>query len=147
MQVVVLGDGQKKYEESLKNLAKLHHQKIKVVTRFDLKLAQQIYAGADFFLMPSLFEPCGLGQLIAMRYGTIPLVRQTGGLADTVKNNKTGLVFKKYSQPDLGKALAKALRLYKNKAKMKKTIRVDMAQNFSWYTSAKLYLQLYNKLK
>lgn len=146
-QLVVLGDGQPEYETAFKNLARKYPRQVKVVIKFDLKLAQQIYAGADFFLMPSLFEPCGLGQMIAMRYGTIPLVRQTGGLADTVKNNKTGLVFKSYFIKDMVQIIEKALRLYKNKAKMKKIVRADMLQDFSWVRSAKLYLNLYKRLK
>ncbi len=147
LQVIVLGTGQPEYENALKDLAKKYPQKVKASITFDIALAQQIYAGSDFFLMPSKFEPCGLGQMIAMRYGTIPVARATGGLKDTVHNNKTGVVFNKYTVSDMTKALNSSLRLYKNKAKIKKIILTDMKQDFSWDKSAKEYIKLYNKLK
>ncbi|MFC1678255.1 glycogen synthase, partial [Patescibacteria group bacterium] len=89
-QFVFLGTGQKQYERQLKILARKYPMKVSAQIQFDIKLAQQIYAGSDIFLMPSRFEPCGLGQMIAMRYGTVPVVRATGGLADTV-NTSLGL--------------------------------------------------------
>lgn len=145
-QVVVLGTGYNKIENDLKKLAEQYPDKVSVNITFNLSLAQKIYAGSDFFLMPSKFEPCGLGQMIAMRYGTIPIVRQTGGLKDTVINNKTGVVFKKYTQIEMKKALEQSLRIYKNKAKMNKMIKAGMKQDFSWDASAKKYLKLYKKL-
>ena len=147
VQVVVLGTGQKDYEHALQDLAKKYPDKLKANITFSLDLAQKIYAGSDFFLMPSKFEPCGLGQMIAMRYGTAPIVRQTGGLKDTVKHNKTGLVFKNYNIKTMTAIMEKALRIYKNKAKMKKMVRTIMREDFSWNRSAKDYLKLYNKLK
>jgi len=146
-QLVVLGTGAPEYEKAFKVLAKLYKNKVKANITFDIALAQEIYAGSDFFLMPSRFEPCGLGQMIAMRYGTIPIARQTGGLKDTVKHNKTGIVFKKYQQTEVIKAIEQALRLYKNKTKFAKMIKTDMKQDFSWNKSAKQYLNLYKKLK
>jgi len=146
-QVVVLGTGQKEYENGFKALAKKYPKKVKANISFDISLAQKIYAGSDFFLMPSKFEPCGLGQMIAMRYGTIPVVRSTGGLKDTVVNNRTGVVFKKYTQADMKKALEASLKIYKNKNKLKSIVRNGMHQDFSWKSSAREYLKLYKKLK
>lgn len=146
-QVIILGTGQKDLENGFKNLAKKYPDKISVNITFSLPLAQKIYAGSDFFLMPSRFEPCGLGQMIAMRYGTIPIVRATGGLKDTVVNNRTGLVFRKYKQADMKNVLVKALKLYKNKSRFDKIAKTGMRQDFSWDSSAKEYLKLYNKLK
>lgn len=146
-QLVVLGTGQKEFESGFKALAKKYPKKVKAHIMFDVGLAQKIYAGSDFFLMPSRFEPCGLGQLIAMRYGTIPVVRATGGLKDTVVNNKTGIVFKKYTQKEMKKSIEASLRLYKNKVKFKKIALNGMKQDFSWDASAKEYIKLYKKLK
>lgn len=145
-QVVILGTGSSQIENDLKRLAKKYPDKVSVNIGFSLALAQKIYAGSDFFLMPSRFEPCGLGQMIAMRYGTIPLVKQTGGLKDTVVHNKTGLVFKKHSEKEMLKALKQSLSLYKNKAKFAKIQKTGMEQDFSWNNSAQEYLKLYNKL-
>ena len=146
-QVVILGTGQAKYEQELKALTHGANKKLKVKIMFDADLARRIYAGSDFFLMPSAFEPCGLGQMISMRYGTIPLVRKTGGLKDTVIHNKTGVVFSDYTQAAMLKNLNQALNLYKNKTKFNK-IRIScLRQDFSWEKSAKEYLKLYNKLK
>lgn len=146
-QVVVLGTGQKEIEKFLVDLAKRYPEKISANITFSLPLAQKIYAGSDFFLMPSRFEPCGLGQMIAMRYGSIPVVRATGGLKDTVINNQTGIVFKKHTQKDMKSALDKSLKLYKNKGKLHKMIKADFAQDFSWNKSADEYIKLYKNLK
>ena len=146
-QFIVLGTGQAEFEDAFKVLVKKYPTKVSANINFSLPLAQKIYAGSDFFLMPSLFEPCGLGQMIAMRYGTIPIVRQTGGLKDTVIHNKTGIVFKKYTKLEMISAIEQSLRLYKNKPKFAKMLKTDMKQDFSWDKSAKEYLKLYNKLK
>lgn len=146
-QVVVLGTGHPKIENAFKKLAKKYPEKVSSNISFSLPLAQKIYAGSDFFLMPSRFEPCGLGQMIAMRYGTVPIVRATGGLKDTVINNKSGIVFKKYNPTEAAKAIEISLRIWQNQAKMKKMITYGMKQDFSWDMSAKKYLSLYKKLK
>ncbi len=143
IQLIVLGTGQKEYEEAFTKLAHKYPEKVSVKITFDAGLAQRIYAGTDFFLMPSKFEPCGLGQMIAMRYGSIPVVRSTGGLKDTVHNNKTGLVFNKYNKKELEKVLLKSIKLYK---KRDKTIKNCMTTDFSWESSAEQYLKLYNKI-
>lgn len=145
-QFVFLGTGQTKLEQQLLNLSKKFPDQFSAQIKFDEKLAHQIYAGADIFLMPSRFEPCGLGQMIAMRYGTVPLVRATGGLADTV-NNKTGFTFKKYSSEELFKTINKALAVfYKNQRLWRRLKTNGLKQNFSWDKPAHEYLKLYKKL-
>ena len=145
-QFVFLGTGQEEYEKHLKALAKKYPKQFSANIFFDLKLASQIYAGSDIFLMPSRFEPCGLGQMIAMRYGTLPLVRFTGGLKDTV-DDKLGFGFKNVSSKELFKSLSSAINFYyqypKNWEKMRENA---MKRDFSWAKSAKEYLKLYKKL-
>lgn len=144
-QFVFLGTGQKEYEQKLKKLAKKYPNKVSAQIMFDVKLAQQIYAASDIFLMPSRFEPCGLGQMIAMRYGTVPVVRSTGGLADTV-DAKVGFKFKKFDEKSLELALRKAVILYHQRpVKWKKMLKNCMKRDFSWNRSAKEYLKLYRK--
>jgi starch synthase len=147
VQVVILGTGQPEHEQAFKKLAKKYPKKLKAKITFNIGLAQKIYAGSDFFLMPSLFEPCGLGQMIAMRYGTLPIARATGGLKDTVKHNITGVIFKKYNQTATKKSLEQAIKIYKNKTKLNKMISTAMRQDFSWQRSAKEYIKFYKKLK
>jgi starch synthase len=113
LQLVALGSGLLEYEQALLDLQAKYPQRVSVKIGFDERLAQRIYAASDFFLMPSAFEPCGLGQLIAMRYGSVPIVRATGGLKDTV-NASRGLVFREYSQAELEKSMKKALRLIRH---------------------------------
>ena len=111
-QLVILGTGRPDYEERLHQWAAKHPRQVAVVSKFDAKLASQIYAGSDFLLIPSQWEPSGLTQMIAMRYGTVPVVRKTGGLADTVKDGKTGIVFDQYSVEALVAALERAMTMY-----------------------------------
>ncbi len=145
-QFVFLGTGQAELEQQLINLSKKFPSKFCTQIKFDEKLAHLIYAGSDIFLMPSRFEPCGLGQMIAMRYGTVPLVRATGGLADTVKN-KNGFIFKKYSSEELYKTIDKALTVFYTNRKLWRRLKVNgMKNNFSWDKPAYEYLKLYKKL-
>ncbi len=150
-QWVILGSGEQYYESALRILAKRFPQ-VAVQIGFDTGLAQRIYAGSDFFLMPSRFEPCGLGQLIAMRYGSIPVVRATGGLADTVidvtKNPEkgTGVCFDTYDSSALKQALQTAIGYYKDRAAWRKFRQNAMVADFSWETSAKAYCAIYNNL-
>ncbi len=154
LQFILLGVGDPNIERILKEKAKRYSQKFSLHLKFDAELAQQIYAGSDIFLMPSRFEPCGLGQMISMRYGTIPLVRETGGLSDTVtptfSNSQlkvgTGFVFKEYKANELLKTIKKASKIYQNKKVWLKLMTNAMKQDFSWHVSAKKYLQLYKKL-
>ena len=145
-QFAILGTGQKKYEKQLKQLTKKYPDKFRAQIMFDIKLAQQIYASSDIFLMPSRFEPCGLGQMIAMRYGAVPIARATGGLDDTI-NTKVGFKFNDFSAEALLKTLQKALRVYYNQPKKWHSLQINgMKKNFSWDKSAKEYLKLYKKL-
>lgn len=145
-QLVILGVGTDDYEKKLLEFSQKYPNNISVHIKFDAILAQKIYAGCDIFLMPSSFEPCGLGQMIAQKYGTLPLVRKTGGLADTVEDKKTGFVFKKYKTGALLESLKEALELYKNQKKWKNLMKKAMIKDSSWPKSAKGYLKLYKKL-
>ncbi|MDP3899713.1 MAG: glycogen/starch synthase [bacterium] len=145
-QFVFLGTGSKYYEDHLKKLAKKFPKQFCAKIMFDVTLAQQVYAGADIFLVPSRFEPCGLTQMIAMRYGTVPVVRATGGLANTV-DRRVGFSFKKFDSDALYRILAKALHIYYSKPKQWKKLQVNgMKRDFSWKKSAGQYLKLYKKL-
>lgn len=145
-QLIILGVGLKFYEEKLFRLAKKYPQNISTQIKFDPILAQKIYTGSDIFLMPSKFEPCGLGQMIAMRYGTIPIVRKTGGLVDTIKDKKTGFLFEKYESDALLKIIKFAAEYYKNKSAWRELTKRAMNQDFSWRRPAREYLKLYKKL-
>lgn len=144
-QLVALGSGLPEYEQALLDLQAKYPKRVSVKIGFDERLAQRIYAASDFFLMPSAFEPCGLGQLIAMRYGSVPIVRATGGLKDTV-NASRGLVFLKYSQTELEESFRKALRLYQSPKTLQAMIKRDMQIDFSWSSSAQVYKKLYQKI-
>lgn len=146
---VTLGFGDKLYQDLLENLSRKRKDKLSVTFAFDNEFAHLIYAGSDVFLMPSRYEPCGLGQLISMKYGTPPLVRSTGGLKDTVTpfDRKTGfgtgLVFKDYSAKALVKEIKNAIRLYRNKPLWEKLVKNCMSQDYSWDASALQYIDLY----
>ncbi len=145
-QFVLLGTGWERYEKHVKDLARKYPKKFSAKVIFDIKLAQQIYAGSDIFLMPSWFEPCGLGQMIAMRYGTVPVVRATGGLTDTV-DSQVGFSFKEFSASNLYKTLNQALDVYYQKPKKWRQLQINgMKKDFSWDKSAGEYLKLYKKL-
>ncbi len=148
VQFVLLGTGDPKYEKSFTELAQEFPGKVGVKIGFDINLAQRIYSGSDFFLMPSRYEPCGLGQMYSLRYGTIPVVRYTGGLADTVvefdgeKGN--GFGFKVYDSAHLIKTIMKALYNYEKDSNMSKLMRNAMSADLSWERSAKEYIKLYD---
>lgn len=143
-QFVVLGTGAKTYEDMFASLAGYHSGKMTAVLNYAPDLAPLIYAGSDIFLMPSLFEPCGLGQLIAMRYGSVPVVRATGGLADTVRDMVTGFSFYDFTSGDLWDAIARALYIYRTDPESWRAIqRHGMDSDFSWDNSARGYQQLY----
>lgn len=152
IQFVLLGTGDAQYEEWFKGLAWRFPTKVSANIRFSNELAQRIYAAADIFLMPSNYEPCGIGQLIAMRYGAIPLVRETGGLKDTVqqydKYAKTGngFVFDKYNAHEMMYALKRALSAYENFEEWRQIVENAMNTDFSWKNSAKEYKELYQRL-
>jgi len=153
-QFVLLGKGAKRYESLFLKFAKKFPEKCWVRIDFDEKLAHQIYAGSDIFLMPSYFEPCGLGQQIAMKYGTIPVARKTGGIKDTVfevktsgkKVEGTGFLFQKYTGKALLSTTKKALRHYDKKNVWRAIQLNGMKQDLSWQKSAKKYKALYKKI-
>ncbi len=152
LQLIILGTGSREYHEKLIQLAKQFPKKISVEIGFNNQLAHRIYAGADAFLMPSRFEPCGLGQLISFRYGTIPIVRKTGGLADTVKDisefpaEGSGFVFSNYSGRDLANAMGRAISIFQDKSKWAALVRRVMNLDFSWKRSAEAYVNLYHEI-
>lgn len=146
LQLVILGTGDLKYHLLLEKIVKKYPKVISLHLRFDDPLAHKIYAGSDVFLMPSKYEPCGIGQMIAFRYGTIPLVFKTGGLADTV-NEDNGFIFERYYKDDLIKTIRKAVLAFKNKKKWTTLMSTTMRCDFSWEVSAKKYLELYAKAK
>jgi starch synthase len=145
-QAVILGTGDPKLEEAAMNLQALFPDRIKVETRYDAGLARQIYAGSDMFLMPSRYEPCGLSQMIAMRYGCVPIVRAAGGLNDTVKHGETGFVFEKAHHMSLMAAINSAFKVFADREKWQTLQRAGMAQDLSWENSAKKYLELYQSI-
>jgi len=151
LQFVILGTGDTVYHDLFKKMKETYPDHIGVNLGFEAALAQLIYAGCDMFLMPSKYEPCGLGQLISFKYGTVPIVRKTGGLADTVQNydpqkqTGNGFVFEEYSSGALIDAVKRAVMAYKDKKKWEALMKKDMNLDFSWESSAKKYLSLYKK--
>ena len=147
VQFVLLGTGDRHYEEQAVELAERHPGQASVTIGFDAELAQQIYAGSDVFLMPSRFEPCGLGQMIAMRYGSIPVVRRTGGLADTVTDaaeaDGVGFVFDDYTAEALGEALNRAITTHGSEGGWRALQKRATGRDFSWGASAALYEEIY----
>ncbi len=153
VQMVILGTGEEKYQEALKQLAAKYPEQLAVHFKFDEKAAHLIEGGADMFLMPSRFEPCGLNQMYSLKYGTVPIVRETGGLADTVENfdpesgKGTGFTFKDYSVDAMLEAIQRAIEAFRDKATWAKIQKAGMRKDFSWENSAKKYLKLYEKAK
>ena len=152
IQIALLGNGDDYYEDIFQYYASIYPSRISTNIIFDETLAQKIYAASDMFLMPSLFEPCGIGQLIALKYGSIPIVRETGGLKDTIipynkyTGNGNGFSFTNYSSDELMDAINSALDLYKDKASWNKLVDNAMNSNNSWESSAKNYMNLYKNL-
>jgi len=152
VQLVMLGTGDGRYEGMFKHYAWRFPQKVSANISFNGTLAQQIYAASDMFLMPSVYEPCGLGQLFAMRYGTIPIVRKTGGLADTVfnfnwdANTGNGFVFDDYVASALIWAIKEAMHVYGHPEKWKRLMKNAMSGDFSWSRAADKYIDMYNEV-
>jgi len=147
-QFIFLGSGEDALEKSLSRLAKMFPEKIYVYLGFNEKFAHRVYAASDFFLMPSRFEPCGLGQMIAMKYGTPPIVRATGGLKDSVKNLRTGFVFTSESPVAFIRIAREAYDIYTKKPKKFSQIQqTALKQNFDFSKSAKEYKKLYKQLR
>ena len=146
-QFVILGQGEVEWEDQFLWLASFYKKNVSYISVFDKRIASQIYAGADFLLVPSKFEPCGLIQMIAMRYGTLPIARATGGLKNSIDDKINGFLFKKYSSFELEKTMKKAVEIWKNdKKKINEMILNAMKKDFTWDKSAREYIKLYNKL-
>ena len=145
-QFVVVGSGAKHYEDMFRQMAGYHRRKMGAILQYAPDLAPLVYGGSDIFLMPSLFEPCGLGQMIAMHYGSIPVVRATGGLADTVRDGVTGFVFDDFSTQAFWNALRGAIYIYNIDRESWRAIQINgMTSDFSWRNSALGYQQLYER--
>jgi len=150
-QLVILGTGDDRYHRALAEMGDRHRDRMRVLLKYDDALARRIYAGSDLFLMPSRYEPCGLGQMHALRYGTVPVVRRTGGLADTVEDYRpragkgTGFVFDDYTSGALVACVKRALQVYRDPKRWKSIMQAGMKVDFSWKSSAKEYLKVYHK--
>lgn len=146
-QFVVCGDGPAHIMKAFQDTAKQYPNRWHFHNRFDTVFSQYVYGGSDIFLMPSRHEPCGLAQMIAMRYGAVPVVRATGGLKDTVQDGYNGFLFTKYSSAAMLTAIQRAIRVYQNQPqRWLKLITHGMTGNYSWDRSAKAYADLYTKL-
>lgn len=155
VQWVILGSGEGEYEFFFESLAQTHPEKVAAYIGFNNKLSHLIEAGADIFLMPSQYEPCGLNQLYSLKYGTVPIVRKTGGLADTIfdwdemlsfgLSTGNGFSFYDYNGYSLSDAIHRAIKYFHNKKIWRKIQLNGMKTNHSWKTSAKKYLELYRK--
>ncbi|HWT75293.1 MAG TPA: glycogen synthase GlgA [Mobilitalea sp.] len=152
IQLVILGTGDAKYEYLFKEAMNRYPGKVSANIRFDNTLAHKIYAAADLFLMPSLFEPCGLGQLISLRYGTLPIVRETGGLKDTVLSYNevteegNGFSFSNYNAHDMLHTIRRAAAICRKKTLRNKLRKAAMSCDYSWQNSAAKYMELYKNL-
>ena len=152
IQLVLLGSGDDRYQKLFAELKMKYHNQVAVNLGFNPDLAQKIYAGADMFLMPSRFEPCGLSQMISLRYGTIPIVRAVGGLADTIENydeargKGNGFSFKPYEAGALIDTVRRAVALYQDQPGQWRQLMINaMKCDFSWNRSAQEYVMLYEK--
>ena len=153
VQMVLLGTGEDQYHQILRDLAKKNKKWFGVHILFDPKMAKKIYAGSDMLLIPSYYEPCGLGQIIGLRYGTVPIVRATGGLADTIRNFElasqrgNGFVFEDYTSGALYATILRAVKTFKQEKLWNVLVKNAMESDFSWDASAKKYEKLYESVK
>jgi starch synthase len=153
MIVVALGTGDKEYEDLFRRLNKQFPQKFAVKVAFDNKIAHKIEAGSDMFLMPSRYEPCGLNQIYSLKYGTVPVVRATGGLDDTIENwdphtrKGTGFKFTEYSGEALLATIRAAINAHHDREGWQALMRNDMNKDFSWSASAKEYVRIYERVR
>jgi starch synthase len=152
LQLVVLGTGEKRYHDLFERAVRKHPKQVAARLGFDNDLAHLIEAGSDMFLMPSKYEPCGLNQIYSLRYGTVPVVRATGGLEDTIDDyssshaGATGFKFHHYTGAELLKAVGKAVHLFADQTAWRRIMKNGMAKDFSWESSAKKYVALYRSL-
>jgi starch synthase len=151
LNMAVLGRGDEAYHAALSRKAEQHRGKVRVTIGFEEAAAHHMYAAADFFLMPSQYEPCGIGQLIAMRYGTVPIARKTGGLADTIddydhlRGKGSGILFQDFTSSAFQDAVKRSLCVFRDPASMRNLMLRCMSKEFSWQASARKYLVLYRK--
>jgi starch synthase len=145
-QAILLGSGNPEIESNARQLESDFPQRVRAVIRFDARLSRQIYGGADMLLMPSLYEPCGLAQLIAMRYGTVPVARATGGLRDTISDKISGYLFTVASPVVMAGALRRAIKTFEKRDAWQAIQKAGMAGDFSWQVSARQYADLYQTL-
>ena len=152
LRLVVLGSGEAEYEQLFRNLAQDYPDRVGVRFGYDNALAHRIEAGADMFLMPSHYEPCGLNQMYSLRYGTVPIVRATGGLADTVQEcnltseEGTGFLFSEYTGAAMLEAIHRAMAAFRDQNGWRELMLRGMARDFSWARSAEQYEALYREL-
>jgi starch synthase len=148
---VLLGTGDQKYHDLFNQIGRKYPQKAGIRIAYDDRLAHKIEAGADFFLMPSRYEPCGLNQIYSLRYGTIPIVRATGGLEDTIvpydpaTGKGNGFKFVPYEAEEFLEQIKVALQIYRQPVRWKQLVRNAMTADFSWQRSAEAYIELYRK--
>ncbi|HQG98857.1 MAG TPA: glycosyltransferase, partial [Thermotogota bacterium] len=153
VQFVLLGTGEEKYHQILRDIAKRNKKWFGVHILFDARMAKRIYAGSDLLLFPSYYEPCGLGQIIGMRYGAVPVARATGGLADTIQPfdaatlKGNGFLFEEYTTEALVGAIASATAVFKQEKPWRALVKNAMESDFSWTASAKKYVKLYESVK
>ena len=149
VQLIVLGKGEISYENFFNNLAGSYKGKCVAVIAYNQDLSRKIYSGADIFLMPSKTEPCGLSQMIASRYGTVPVVRETGGLNDSIKAYTgkcgNGFTFRDYNAHDMLYVIDEAIRTYKDKSAWRDVQKRAMETDFSWNAQADKYEDMYNE--
>ena len=151
-QVVILGAGERKYEDALAYWGENYPEKVSCNLKYDFGLSCRIYAGCDMFLMPSLFEPCGLSQMMSLRYGTIPVVRETGGLKDSVaayneyEKTGTGFSFAHYSADEMMSVIDYAIKIYNDKEHWDTIVENAMNEKLDWENSANKYMEVFNKL-
>ncbi len=151
IQLVILGQGDYHYENFFKSLADRYPTKVKTLLTYNKDLSKRIYAAADMFLMPSRFEPCGLSQMIASRYGAVPIIRETGGLYDTIRDvgwedGGNGFTFAAYSPVQLADAVNRAYNYYNDKKLWSDLVKKVMKVDFSWNKTANVYIEMYNRL-
>jgi len=153
MQFIILGTGDSKYEKLFRDYASAYSHKVSANIMFDNTLAHRIYAGSDMFLMPSLYEPCGLSQIISLSYGTLPIVREVGGLKDTIQSfneftgEGNGFSFWAYNAQDMLFTIRRALHFYNEPKIWNKIVRTAMKCDYSWDASADSYIGVYNQLR
>ena len=154
VQLIVLGTGDREYEDFFRWLEDAYPDKVRALITYDRSLSRRVYAASDFFLMPSKSEPCGIAQMIASRYGAVPITRETGGLYDSIKNYSkekgvsqgNGLTFKEYSPKELYKKITEAVSLYADKPAVRLLQQRVMKIDFSWARSAEKYADLYSEM-